>query len=338
VVAWFFIIQFQHGESAPACQSKIYQDCHLKVPLTYKYHVVISLKHSKMSDLESNALTPRQVAKALNLSESTVRRLCDRGQLPSRTTAGGHRRITVGSVLAYARERGLVVTDYGALGAAAAGGRPADSAELARRFLGAARAGDHRTAEVLLKERIIAGDEPAAVFDDIVAPALHELGALWERGVVEVYEEHRASGAVILALASLQSMLQREAIDSPIAMATALSGDNNLIAPTMATITLRACGYAVVALGSDTPATSIAKAVENLKPLLLAVSLSHVGSEDGAVGSIEIISRVAVQHDCRLALGGRGLSKAIRRRVQADFFGDTMGHLANYARKVRERL
>lgn len=287
--------------------------------------------------MRSKTLTPRQVGKALGVSESTVRRWCDRDVLSSHSTAGGHRRIAVGSVLAFAREQGLVITDHAALGLGTEGGRPADHAELSRRFLAAARAGDSVAAAMVLKERFVAGDEPPALFDHIVAPAMHELGALWERGEIEVYEEHRASNTVFLALAALLTMMPADAVGSPIAIAAALSGDHSLIAPAMAAIVLRWSGYRVVALGADTPADSLARAVADLEPRVLALSVSHVSDDNAVVSQVLRIAEEAAQRDCLVAIGGRGLDASIRRRVEVDFLGDTMAHLHRFAvRAARE--
>ncbi|MEI6235767.1 MAG: helix-turn-helix domain-containing protein, partial [Planctomycetota bacterium] len=50
-------------------------------------------------------LSPKQVALALGVSEASLKRWCDNGLLDSTRTAGGHRRISRGSVMAFLRER-----------------------------------------------------------------------------------------------------------------------------------------------------------------------------------------------------------------------------------------
>ncbi len=51
-------------------------------------------------------LTPRQVARAMGVSEASLKRWCDRDLIPSVRTAGGHRRLELGGVLQYLRESG----------------------------------------------------------------------------------------------------------------------------------------------------------------------------------------------------------------------------------------
>lgn len=52
-------------------------------------------------------LTPNQVASLLMVSPITVRQWAQKGLLPARTTAGGHRRFSREVIEAFARERGI---------------------------------------------------------------------------------------------------------------------------------------------------------------------------------------------------------------------------------------
>ncbi len=44
-------------------------------------------------------LTPKQVARAIQVSESSIKRWCDRGTIPAEYTAGGHRRIPLAELV-----------------------------------------------------------------------------------------------------------------------------------------------------------------------------------------------------------------------------------------------
>ena len=48
-------------------------------------------------------LTPKQVARAVDVSESSIKRWCDRGVIPTQYTAGGHRRITKSGLFEFLR-------------------------------------------------------------------------------------------------------------------------------------------------------------------------------------------------------------------------------------------
>ena len=59
---------------------------------------------SSLEDVTLKALTPKQVAYAIEVSESSVKRWCDRGLIASVRTAGGHRRIPLDRLVDFVRQ------------------------------------------------------------------------------------------------------------------------------------------------------------------------------------------------------------------------------------------
>ena len=49
--------------------------------------------------------SPRQVARALGVSESSMKRWCDGGMIETVRTVGGHRRLQLSSIIRFAREQ-----------------------------------------------------------------------------------------------------------------------------------------------------------------------------------------------------------------------------------------
>ena len=68
-------------------------------------------------------LTPKQVARALDVSESSVKRWCDKGAIPTQYTAGGHRRIPLAPLLQLVREGSYQLIHPEALGLPATSGQ-----------------------------------------------------------------------------------------------------------------------------------------------------------------------------------------------------------------------
>ena len=64
--------------------------------------------------------SPKQVANALGVSESSVKRWVDSGKLPAAKTVGGHRKVTLPSVAQFIRETGHEVARPDLLGMVAA--------------------------------------------------------------------------------------------------------------------------------------------------------------------------------------------------------------------------
>ena len=59
------------------------------------------------TDSNEPLLTPNQVAQALDVAPVTVRQWAQKGLLPARVTAGGHRRFERAAVVAFAHARGM---------------------------------------------------------------------------------------------------------------------------------------------------------------------------------------------------------------------------------------
>jgi MerR family transcriptional regulator, light-induced transcriptional regulator len=61
-------------------------------------------KQSKRSDM--GHLSPKALAAAIGVSESSLKRWADEGRLAAERTAGGHRRIAVAEAVRFVRRRG----------------------------------------------------------------------------------------------------------------------------------------------------------------------------------------------------------------------------------------
>ncbi|MCA9071772.1 MAG: helix-turn-helix domain-containing protein, partial [Planctomycetaceae bacterium] len=95
----------------------------------------------------SQHLSPKQVARAIGVSESSLKRWCDQGLVPMVKTAGGHRRLLLADVLNFVRDSGRELTQPEVLGLPAAVGH-------GTRVL--------RTASDRLTEALIQGQEAVA--------------------------------------------------------------------------------------------------------------------------------------------------------------------------------
>jgi methanogenic corrinoid protein MtbC1 len=109
-----------------------------------------------------------------------------------------------------------------------------------------------------------------AVLSDVVVPFLHDVGERWQRGELSVAHEHFASHVVrgrLLGLArGWGAGTGRRAL---LACPPGERHDLGLIAFGLA---LRARGWRIDFLGSDTPIESLRRAVEALQPALVVVS------------------------------------------------------------------
>ena len=147
--------------------------------------------------MDSNLASPAQVARALGVCVTTVKTWVDRGILPARRTAGGHRRIPVEDVLRLARSGDFPGQDLALLPGGCRGLRCCGQA--LRALVAALRQGDEAAVREVLAQALQAGMPVTELADDVVRPALGCLGTSWEKGKLGVHQEHRAVGICLAA-------------------------------------------------------------------------------------------------------------------------------------------
>src|ERR1700749_2985625 len=135
-----------------------------------------------MSYSPTKFLTTRQLSRVWLVSEATIKRWADTGQLKSSRTVGGHRRFPLAEVMRFQTERGLGATTAGttvATATAIATATMFDAEQTARQFLEAVRRGHAGETTALLLEAHMAGAEMDLIFDSVVASSLRRVGELW---------------------------------------------------------------------------------------------------------------------------------------------------------------
>lgn len=169
-------------------------------------------------------------------------------------------------------------------------------------------AGDLERSLRILREAVV--EVPAVVaFDEILAPAMHNIGDLWEQGQLTIADEH-AAAAIARRLIEQVADALRPAAPPPergLALLATPPSERHTAGLEMAAAVLRAAGYAVVYLGSDLPLRQLRGAVARHMPALVAVSATLA-----APGELQETLRtvLAASPDTQLLVGGAGAKLA----------------------------
>lgn len=257
--------------------------------------------------LPDRFLSPAQLARALGLSESTVKRWIDHGRIPAEKTPGGHRRIRFSEAAALFRRSDGWALDPGVLGLVADGTATAESLPLLL------CSETPELAERALENAFGAGIPAAELADRWIAPAMEKLGHGWESGTLAVTGEHRATSAMLRAVHGLLRATPPPSEAAPRAFVAGLSRDPYLLAPLCAQLVLREAGYAADNFGPDTPLDDLEEEVRSQRPALVALSFSvtvsatprprfRIGAACREVGSALIVGGRALRPDLVEAL------------------------------------
>jgi MerR family transcriptional regulator, light-induced transcriptional regulator len=253
-------------------------------------------------------LTPRQVARAMGVSEASLKRWCDRGLIPSVRTAGGHRRLELGAVMQFLRESGRPLPAPEVLGLPSAVGKgPHVMGQAAHEATEALAVGDDERLRSLVFSLFLSNHSVAEIGDEIIARAFANLGDRWQHGTLAVYEERRACEIVMRLLHDLWRVLPRHGDDAPLAIGGTLVGDPYTVPNALVEVALRDARWRTVNIGCGLPATTIAAAIADLRPQLLWLSLASPAAAEEAQAGARDLAEAARVAETRIALGGRAV-------------------------------
>jgi MerR family transcriptional regulator, light-induced transcriptional regulator len=283
--------------------------------------------------VETRYLSTAEVARALGVGVTTVKRWVDEGVLPAHRTVGGHRKVPLADVLRLVREGDLPRADLSLLtnSPAAAAGPGQFAPELFR----ALRKGDGQAARALIQVAYESGASVETLADEVIAPAMERVGHGWADGSLDVYQEHRGTQVCLAALLGLRSLLEPPpGRDRPLAVGGGPEGDPYLLANALAEMVLREQGWEAVNLGPNTPLPSFRKALRELRPRLLWLSCGYLADAESFLAQYGELYREAERAGVAVAVGGRALNEAVRGRMRYTTFGDGLKHLAAFARTL----
>jgi excisionase family DNA binding protein len=284
----------------------------------------------------SELVSPKQVAHAIGVSESSLKRWCDQGLIPTVRTAGGHRRLPVNEVLAYLQRTGQPLVSPELLGlpplTLGAGARSLDKARAA--LLEALTQGLESAARQIVLEAFLARHPVHVIADDLVAPTFHEIGRQWGCGAIAVYQERHSCEIAMRILGDLRRIAQGPAEKAPRAIGGTLERDHYSLPNALAELVLRDAGWDAVSLGTHLPSETLELAIRENRPQLVWLSVSHFECEEQFVANVERIAKAAAAIHAPFVIGGRMLCEPLRRRMKCGALCDTMQQLDSFARAI----
>ena len=279
--------------------------------------------------------SPAQLAPILGVSESTIKRWVDSGKLKSVNTAGGHRRIALPDLLSFLRASRREVPSLEALGLVAADARGGSTdmltpERLARLLLD----GETEVARTLLLRQFSAGRALEEMLDRLVAPAMVEVGLLWERKEIDVYQEHLATQRVGRILIELRVLIPTAPTGAPLALGAAPEGDPYQLPTLMAEMTLAGMGWRTVNLGPDVPVSSLQLAFMRHRPKLVWLSITSRRVTPRFFTGYPELFAAAQERGAGFVIGGQGLTPKLQDQLVATAFGTRLTHLKAFATGV----
>jgi MerR family transcriptional regulator, light-induced transcriptional regulator len=116
------------------------------------------------------------------------------------------------------------------------------------------------------------GLELAAVYEDVIAPALWKVGELWEEGAISVADEHLATAMTYRIMVGLYASTLGGETGGGRVLLAGVEGEQHVVGLRMAADVLEVAGFETTYLGADVPTHDLLRMIKELDPDLLAIS------------------------------------------------------------------
>lgn len=275
----------------------------------------------------------QQVSRLLDVPPPTLRSWERRyGVALANRSIGGHRRYSSDEVELLRRMRDAITAGRRTGEAATwVKEQPSESpTQLVEAFLSAAQRLEPREVERLLDFAVSCMGLDATV-DEVLFPALHELGTRWQLGTTDVAHEHLASQAVQAWLVRVAGYPEHPMGNGPIVLSCGPNDQHTLGLDALGVL-LTHRRWDCRILGAATPATSLSRAIRETGATA-AVLVSHLSANRRP--AVEAL--VVAAEECALVFyaGAAFRSRQSRRGVPGEFLGEQLSRAADL---VTERV
>lgn len=264
-------------------------------------------------------LTPKRLARAIGVSEASVKRWCDQGLIETSRTTGGHRRLARASIDAFLERTGRRPLEpesvrlpslSGSGGRALARGREA--------FLSALACGSERVALQVAIDLHAAGHSFGAIADDVILAAEQQLLCSAD---TDVLPRQTATEVCLRIVDVLQASVAESPETAPRAFAGSLDGARSTLPVALSVLVLRETGWKAGSLGVGLPFATLCAAMRRHGPRLLVLHVDDVRNPRRFVEEMSELQREAERAGTHLLTTGCGLSEDAELRAQLKFDG-----------------
>ena len=282
--------------------------------------------------MAGTALTTKEVARLLSVSEATIKRWADDGLIQSDKTVGGHRRFGLAGIARFQRERGAAPQGTAAQGARKPASKKKISTSLLFQHLIAGR--EDETGALLINA-YLHGTSLASLFDRVITPAMHQIGDLWYRGELTIADEHLATQTAIAAVQRLRGVIHLAAPSELKALICGAEGDLHELAIHLAQVLLESDGWDVINLGPNTPFFPLAEALTKHRPRLLCISAKLMTDRDRLTRDYAQVHKTASKLGSAIVLGGDAFADSLlNQRFPSEFYAKNFELLLRFTRSL----
>jgi len=154
-----------------------------------------------------------------------------------------------------------------------------------------------------------AGASPEALYAEVMAPALHDVGRRWEAGRASIASEHIATAMTESLMMEVAGRAAPAQPNGRRAVVACVDEERHALGARMVADLLEAQGWEVGFLGADVPADALRAHVEDVRPALVALSVAMPVNLRAAAVTIDRLH--ALEPRPFVAIGGSALGTPV---------------------------
>ncbi len=282
-------------------------------------------------------LTTKEVARLCRISDASVKRWENAGLLKSERTSGGHRRFRMEEILRFQREQGLgLKQSHGDESVKMAIMRQyVNKYFSSSEFFHSLVAGCEESVINILINAHRDSKSLTEIFDEIVCPAMRQIGEFWFKGDISITQEHLATRTISNALYKLRHTLPVPTMTDRLAMCCAVEGDFHELPTHLAQMTIENEGWEVMNFGANTPLYSLAEEVLQHTPHIICISATIINDVERLSRDYKSFTEQLSKSKTLIILGGRAFKdEQIRQRFPAKFYVQSFAETAEITRSL----
>ena len=195
--------------------------------------------------------------------------------------------------------------------------------------------GDDKTAARITEQSIDAGEDPSALITGTMAPAMAEVGRLFEIEEYFVPELLLAGRAMKAGLELLRPLLAASGAEPTgrVVIGT-VKGDLHDIGKNLVASMMEGAGLEVIDLGVDVPAETFVAAIRERQPQIVGMSALLTVTMPAIKATIDALVAAGVRDGVKIMIGGAPVSEEYAREVGADAYGENAAVAATIAKRL----
>jgi methanogenic corrinoid protein MtbC1 len=172
------------------------------------------------------------------------------------------------------------------------------------------------------------------ICDNVIAPAFHDLGRLWEHGEATIYQERRGTEICLEFLKELKGVLPSPQKDAPLAIGATLCDDNYTLPSLMIDASLREVGWNSEFFGMGLTVETFKQAIIDRRPRLVFVSFSGLSINDEFIDEFNDAYSSANEIGSALIVGGRVMTDSVREKLKYTAYCENLERMLSLVRAI----